>query len=114
MDNGPESDSPARFYTLGVPVDGSGLNETEILDAIVLHDASGEPFTVSDFDGVPRSLPAAHRKMELATEPTASSSATVESPNRASLTGELASGSSSSEGMDRKTLSKKSKSAQIA
>lgn len=51
VDNGPESESPARFYTLSAPVDGSGLDEPEILDVTVLRDASGEPFTASDFDG---------------------------------------------------------------
>jgi hypothetical protein len=41
----------ARFYTLDVPVDRSGLDTPEVLDVTTLRDASGEPFTGADFDG---------------------------------------------------------------
>jgi hypothetical protein len=51
VDNGPESGSPARFYTLSVPLGRSGLGEPEVLDVTTLRDADGEPFTASDFDG---------------------------------------------------------------
>lgn len=51
VDNGPESESKARFYTVRAPVDRSGLGEPEILDVTFLRDASGEPFTAEDFDG---------------------------------------------------------------
>lgn len=46
-----EEDTPARFYTLRVPLDGAGLGEPSVLDVTTLRDASGEPFTGSDFDG---------------------------------------------------------------
>lgn len=41
----------ARFYTLDVPVDRSGLGTPEVIDVTVLSNASGEPFTGADFDG---------------------------------------------------------------
>ncbi len=51
VDNGPEDESPARFYTLKAPVDGTGFGEPEILDVTSLRDASGESFTAENFDG---------------------------------------------------------------
>lgn len=51
VDNGPEADSSARFYTLSIPVRRGGLGEPEVLDVTVLRDGDGEPFTASDFDG---------------------------------------------------------------
>ncbi|HEX5850273.1 MAG TPA: esterase-like activity of phytase family protein [Rubrobacter sp.] len=41
----------ARFYTLRLPVDGSGLGEAEVLDVTILRDENGQPFTGADFDG---------------------------------------------------------------
>ena len=41
----------ARFYTLDVPVDRSGLGTPEVIDVTVLRKASGDPFTGADFDG---------------------------------------------------------------
>ncbi len=41
----------ARFYTLRLPVDGSGLGEPEVLDVTILRDENGQPFTGADFDG---------------------------------------------------------------
>ena len=49
VDNGPTA-SDARFYTLRIPVKGS-LGTPEILDVTTLKDASGQPFTASNFDG---------------------------------------------------------------
>lgn len=51
VDNGPEDEAPARFYTIKAPVDRSGLGEPEILDVTILRDATGEPFTAENFDG---------------------------------------------------------------
>ncbi len=51
VDNGPEGNSPARFYTLDMPLDRSGLGEPEILDVTFLRDSAGEPFTAENFDG---------------------------------------------------------------
>jgi hypothetical protein len=51
VDNGPEDSSPARFYTLKVPVGRAGLGEPDILDVTLLRDTSGEPFTAENFDG---------------------------------------------------------------
>lgn len=51
VDNGPEENSPARFYTVKAPVDRSGLEKPEVLDVTTLRDGSGEPFTASNFDG---------------------------------------------------------------
>jgi len=51
VDNGPDADSPARFYTLSVPVRHGALGGPEVLDVTVLRDGDGEPFTASDFDG---------------------------------------------------------------
>jgi hypothetical protein len=50
VDNGPTASSEARFYTLRIPVKGR-LGEPEILDVTTLKDASGQPFTASNFDG---------------------------------------------------------------
>jgi hypothetical protein len=50
VDNGPTASSKARFYTLRIPVKGR-LGEPEILDVTTLRDASGQPFTASNFDG---------------------------------------------------------------
>ena len=50
VDNGPTAASDARFYTLRIPVKGS-LGTPEILDVTTLKDASGQPFTASNFDG---------------------------------------------------------------
>ena len=50
VDNGPTASSEARFYTLRIPVE-ERLGTPEILDATTLRDASGRPFTLSDFDG---------------------------------------------------------------
>ena len=41
----------ARFYTLRLPVDGSGLGEPEVLDVTILRDENGQPFTGANFDG---------------------------------------------------------------
>lgn len=46
-----EGETPARFYTLDAPLDGSGLGEPEVRDVAFLRDASGEPFTGADLDG---------------------------------------------------------------
>jgi hypothetical protein len=51
VDNGPDDDSPARFYTLSVPVRRGELGEPEVLAVTVLRDGDGEPFTASNFDG---------------------------------------------------------------
>lgn len=51
VDNDPDADSPARFYTLDVPLSRYGLGEPEILDVTTLEGADGRPFTASDFDG---------------------------------------------------------------
>ena len=50
VDNGPTPASEARFYTLRLPVKES-LGTPEILDVATLRDASGQPFTASNFDG---------------------------------------------------------------
>ncbi|CAA9512988.1 MAG: hypothetical protein AVDCRST_MAG12-3329, partial [uncultured Rubrobacteraceae bacterium] len=50
VDNGPTAASEARFYTLRIPVKES-LGTPEILDVTTLKDASGQPFTASNFDG---------------------------------------------------------------
>ena len=41
----------ARFYTLRLPVDGSGLGEPEVLDVTILQDENGQPFTGANLDG---------------------------------------------------------------
>ncbi|MGI8858684.1 MAG: esterase-like activity of phytase family protein [Rubrobacteraceae bacterium] len=46
-----EGATAARFYTLRLPVDGSGLGEPEILDVTTLRDENGQPFTGVNFDG---------------------------------------------------------------
>jgi len=51
VDNGPDADSPARFYTLSVPVRRGGLGEPEVLAMTVLRDGDGEPFNAANFDG---------------------------------------------------------------
>jgi hypothetical protein len=50
VDNGPAASSEARFYTLKIPVK-ERLGTSEILDVTTLKDASGRPFTASNFDG---------------------------------------------------------------
>ena len=50
VDNGPAASSGARFYTLRIPVKGR-LGTPEIQDVTTLRDASGRPFTASNFDG---------------------------------------------------------------
>lgn len=51
VDNGPSPGSEARFYTLRLPTGGGTLGAPEILDVTTLRDASGQPFTASNFDG---------------------------------------------------------------
>ncbi len=51
VDNGPVPASEARFYTLRLPTEGGTLGTPEILDVTTLRDASGQPFTASNFDG---------------------------------------------------------------
>jgi hypothetical protein len=50
VDNGPTAASEARFYTLRIPLK-KRLGTPELLDVTTLKDASGQPFTASDFDG---------------------------------------------------------------
>ncbi|WP_166178333.1 esterase-like activity of phytase family protein [Rubrobacter tropicus] len=50
VDNGPTTTSEARFYTLQIP-EKDRLGKPEIVDVTTLKDASGQPFTASDFDG---------------------------------------------------------------
>ena len=50
VDNGPTAASEARFYTLRLPVKNR-LGTPKILDVTTLKDASGQPFTASNFDG---------------------------------------------------------------
>ncbi len=50
VDNGPTAPSEARFYTLRIPVK-ERLGAPEILGVTTLRDATGRPFTASDFDG---------------------------------------------------------------
>lgn len=51
VDNGPVPASEARFYTLRLPTEGGALGTPEILDVTTLRDASGQPFTASNYDG---------------------------------------------------------------
>jgi len=51
VDNGPLPTSEARFYTLRLPTGSGTLGEPRILDVTTLKDASGQPFTASNFDG---------------------------------------------------------------
>jgi hypothetical protein len=51
VDNGPAASAEARFYTLRLPTKGGTLGTPQVLDVTVLKDASGQPFTASDFDG---------------------------------------------------------------
>lgn len=51
VDNGPTAASEARFYTLRVPVEGEALGTPQPLDVTTLRDATGRPFTASNFDG---------------------------------------------------------------
>lgn len=46
-----EKGTPARFYTLRVPLDGARLGDPEIVDVTTLSDSEGQPFMVGDFDG---------------------------------------------------------------
>lgn len=43
--------TPARFYTLRLPVERGGLGDPKLLDATILRDATGTPFTGTNFDG---------------------------------------------------------------
>lgn len=51
VDNGPADESEARFYTLRIPTKGGTLGTPQVLDVTTLRDASGRPFTASNFDG---------------------------------------------------------------
>jgi hypothetical protein len=51
VDNGPTASSPARFYTLRLPLKGEQLGTPQILDVTTLKDAAGQPFTGANFDG---------------------------------------------------------------
>lgn len=51
VDNGPNANSPARFYAVDAPVERSGPGNPEIEDVTTLRDGSGEPFTASNLDG---------------------------------------------------------------
>ncbi|CAA9448812.1 MAG: hypothetical protein AVDCRST_MAG78-3156 [uncultured Rubrobacteraceae bacterium] len=51
VDNGPTASSPARFYTLRLPLKGEQLGTPQILDVTTLKDANGQPFTGANFDG---------------------------------------------------------------
>ena len=51
VDNGPDSTSEARFYTLRIPIQNGTLGEPQILDVTTLKDANGQPYTASNFDG---------------------------------------------------------------
>ena len=46
-----EASTPARFYTLRIPLRRDTLGTPEILDVTILRDASGAPFTGDNFDG---------------------------------------------------------------
>lgn len=46
-----EQETPARFYTLDIPLDRSGLGEPSVQDATFLRDDSGQQFTGANFDG---------------------------------------------------------------
>ncbi|HEX6710104.1 MAG TPA: esterase-like activity of phytase family protein [Rubrobacter sp.] len=48
VDNGPSATSEARFYKLRLPTKSV---DPQILDVTTLRDASGQPFTASNFDG---------------------------------------------------------------
>lgn len=46
-----ERATPARVYTLRLPLDGARLGTPEVLAVTVLRDAAGQPFTGRNFDG---------------------------------------------------------------
>jgi hypothetical protein len=46
-----EDTTPARFYTLRLPIDQSGLGDPEISDVTTLSNLEGQPFTRANFDG---------------------------------------------------------------
>lgn len=46
-----EQGVPARFYTLRLPVDGTGLGKPGVFDVTLLRDPDGDPFTAGRFDG---------------------------------------------------------------
>jgi hypothetical protein len=46
-----EGTTPARFYTLSLSTDDSGLGKPRILDVTTLRNAGGQPFTGANFDG---------------------------------------------------------------
>ncbi len=46
-----EAATPARFYTLRLPLDRDWLDEPAILDVTILRDRDGQPFTGQNFDG---------------------------------------------------------------
>jgi hypothetical protein len=46
-----EKGTPARFYTLRVPLDDARLGDPEIIDVTTLRDSEGQPFMAKNFDG---------------------------------------------------------------
>ena len=46
-----DRDTPARLYTLRLPLDGGKLGTPEVLAVTTLRNASGQPFTGRNFDG---------------------------------------------------------------
>lgn len=46
-----ERETPARFYTLDIPLNRSGLGEPRVQDVTFLRDDSGQTFTGANFDG---------------------------------------------------------------
>lgn len=46
-----EAATPARFYTLDIPLDRSRLGRPGVEDVTFLRDAAGQPFTGANFDG---------------------------------------------------------------
>jgi hypothetical protein len=46
-----EKGTPARFYTLRVPLDGARVGDPEIIDVTTLRDSEEQPFMGGDFDG---------------------------------------------------------------
>ncbi len=76
-----ERETPARFYTLDIPLDRFGLGDPSVLDVTFLRDSSGQQFTGANFDGEGLALT---RKGELL-----ASSETEPSIRRFSLGGDL-------------------------
>ncbi len=46
-----ERETPARFYTLRIPLGSESLGAPRVLEVATLRDASGQPFTGANFDG---------------------------------------------------------------